>query len=311
MQSRIWMDGLTDVGNIRANNEDSWWCGQMGGPFTTMEPALAPLLWEGGNPALILVSDGVGGENAGEIASQMAVNRMVGELAREAAVFQDSGAAKILLEAMTVTNAAILAKAADPGFEAMGATLSVLCLTSQTAFWAQVGDSRIYLFRDKQLRQVSRDHSPVGRLRQKGQITEAEARRHRLRNQIDQSLGDPIGSFKAESGGEEIRPGDIFLLCSDGLSDGLWDAQIAQILGRIRRGEEVRPAVRQLVGQAKQASGRDNITAVIAYVEAMPVAASHRLLGFFRGIKDEFRGKLPKVSLPTTREPDSTTRRRS
>jgi protein phosphatase len=129
-----------------------------------------------------------------------------------------------------------------------------------------LGDSRIYVCRQGQLRQISRDQSPVGRLRQEGKISEADARYHPLRNQIDQSLGEPSNQFRPDAGIESIQPGDVYLVCSDGLSDGLWDREIAEILAEVRTMADVRPAVQRLVGLAKQASGRDNITAVLGLV---------------------------------------------
>ena len=157
----------------------------------------------------------------------------------------------------------------------MGATLSLLCFAGRTeACWGQLGDSRIYVCREGRLRQISRDHSPVGRLRQEGKISEAEARCHPLRNQIDQSLGDPSKECRPDIGIESIRPGDVYLLCSDGLNDGLWDQEIAEILAKVRTMADVRPAVRRLVGLANLASGRDNITAVLALVANPSVPAT-------------------------------------
>jgi len=150
----------------------------------------------------------------------------------------------------------------------MGATLSLLCFpTADVAFWGQAGDSRIYVYRDGKLRQFSHDHSPVGRMRQRGEITEAEARRHPLRNQIDMSLGNTGRTFRPETGTEPAFRGDVFLLCSDGLSDGLWDHEIEKLLAGVHAAADVRPTIQELVAAAKQASGRDNITAVIALVE--------------------------------------------
>lgn len=265
------VDGLTDVGRRRLNNEDAWWAGRLGGAHFFMESGAAPLhLTGGGTPVLLLVSDGVGGANAGEVASQMAVNLISDELRRGTGAMQDLPAVCRAIDAALYTaNAAIAAKAIEPGFGGMGATLSLLCFVGGgAACWGQVGDSRIYLCREGKLRQISRDHSLVGRMRQQGEITEAEARLHPLRNQIDQSLGDPTNTFQPEVGVEEVRPGDVCLVCSDGLSDGLWDREIEQILAAVDRPAAVRPAVRRLVAGANQASGRDNITAVIALVEA-------------------------------------------
>jgi PPM family protein phosphatase len=276
-QTSLHIDGLTDIGNSRLNNEDAWWAGQLGGGNVFMEPGAEPLhLHTPGVPVLLLVSDGVGGANAGEVASRMAINLIADELCREpVALQQPETACETIRIVLGNANTAIAAKATQPGFEGMGATLSLLCFAGEgSVYWGQAGDSRIYVCREGWLRQISRDHSPVGRMRQRGEITEAEARRHPLRNQIDQSLGDPVATFQPDVGVEKLRPGDVYLVCSDGLSDGLWDREIRRILTAVRRPAEVRSAVRQLVAGAKQTSGRDNITAVVALVEGSPASPS-------------------------------------
>jgi protein phosphatase len=265
------IDGLTDIGVRRQNNEDAWWAGQLPGERRSMETGEAPLWLAAGAqaaPVLLLVSDGVGGANAGEVASQMAVNLISAELERRAAALTPPESAQAaILAALRVADEAIKAKATEPGFEGMGATLSLLCFAGLgTACWGQAGDSRIYVCRRGHLRQISQDHSPVGRLRQEGKITEKEARQHPQRNQIDQSLGDPANTFKPDTGVEKIQPGDVYLLCSDGLSDGLWDREIERVLAGVRQAADVRPAAQKLIADAKQASGRDNITAVLALV---------------------------------------------
>lgn len=265
------VDGLSDIGNRRQNNEDAWWAGQLGREHATMEAGPAPLrLRNEEAPVLLIVSDGVGGANAGEVASQMAITLISGELSRKPKAWAEpkESVAAAILAAMNAANAAITAKSAEPGFDGMGATLSLLCFAGGAlVHWGQAGDSRIYQCRRGILRQISRDHSPVGRMRQQGKITEAEARQHPLRNQIDQSLGDPNNPFRPDTGTEETRAGDIFLLCSDGLSDGLWDHEIQEVLAHVQTAADVRPALQKLIANAKQASGRDNITAVVALVE--------------------------------------------
>ncbi len=286
------IDGLTDMGVRRLNNEDAWWIGELGGAHCLMEPGPGPLHVfprPGGAPALLLVSDGVGGANAGEVASQMAVSFISSELSRAPASLGDGPAARrAVMAALHGANTAIKNKAAAPEFDGMGATVSLLCFAGgMEACWGQVGDSRIYVSRAGRLRQISRDHSPVGRLRQEGRISEAEARRHPLRNQIDQSLGDPSDHFQPDSGIEKIQPGDVYLLCSDGLCDGLWDREIEKILEGVRTMADVRPAVQLLVGSAKKASGRDNITAVLALVGGAappPTTMGARLLRRVRGM---------------------------
>ncbi|MDB6169979.1 MAG: protein phosphatase [Verrucomicrobia bacterium] len=267
-QTLLHVDGFTDIGNRRQNNEDAWWAGRPGGEHATMEPSAKALPFSAAaGPVLLLVSDGVGGAEAGEVASHMAVSLVAEKLATAAAELDSAaGARASLVTAMREAHHAILAKADEAGFDGMGATLSLLCFTRDgSACWAQAGDSRIYVFRDGQLNQISRDHSPVGRLKQQGKITEAEARKHPARNQIDLSMGDRLNAFEPDAGIEPVKPGDVFLLCSDGLSDGLWDHEIAHALAGLHRPEDVRPTLRALVEGAKTASGRDNITAVIAF----------------------------------------------
>jgi serine/threonine protein phosphatase PrpC len=264
------VDGLTDIGNRRKNNEDAWWAGQLGGEHCFMAPGADALrLVTTAGPALLMVCDGVGGANAGEVASQMAITLVTEDLARGAAELAHANAARDrLLAAIKSADAAITAKSVEPGFDGMGATLSLLCFSSAgVAFWGQAGDSRIYICRGGKLRQISHDHSPVGRMKQRGEITEAEARKHPLRNQIDQSLGNNESSFQPETGVEQVMPGDVFLLCSDGLSDGLWDHEIEKLVAGVRVSADVRPTAEQLIASAKQASGRDNITAVVALLE--------------------------------------------
>jgi protein phosphatase len=264
------VDGLTDIGNRRQNNEDAWWAGQLGGSHAFMKRGEAPMRFDlASGPLLMLVSDGVGGANAGEVASQMAAKGVSDELCRSRLALANAESAKGAIDrAIRLANDAIVSKSREPGFDGMGATLSLLCFSSDMkARWGQAGDSRIYVYRHGHLHQISRDHSPVGRLRHEGKISEAEARVHPLRNQIDQSLGDPIKLFEPETGEEALGPGDLFLVCSDGVNDGLWDREIAETLAGVRSGAEVRLVLESLVGKAKAASGRDNITAVLGLVE--------------------------------------------
>jgi protein phosphatase len=225
-------------------------------------------LFSATEPVLLIVSDGVGGANAGEVASRVAVQTISSAFGGGPAEEPGETAPRDpVLDAINAADRAIKAKAAEAGLEGMGATVSLLCFScSEHALWGQAGDSRIYVCRAGRLRQISRDHSPVGRMRQSGEITEAEARRHPLRNQIDQSLGNPEEPFQPESGSVDVMAGDVFLLCSDGLVDGLWDHEIEALLAGVRSPEDVRPAVLRLVESANKASGRDNITAIVALV---------------------------------------------
>jgi protein phosphatase len=283
----LYLYGLSDIGNRRLNNEDAWWAGQPGGLFASMDAVSGPLqLACDTAPVAAMVCDGVGGANAGEMASQLAVTTLSTELAaRRAELVRADAAGAAILSALQATDAAVKAKAAEPEYADMGATVSLLCFTVPgVAWWGQAGDSRIYRYHAGRLKQVSRDHSPVGRMRQSGRISEEEARRHPMRNQIDQSLGDPINSFRPDVAAIEVTAGDIFLLCSDGFTDGLWEREVAESLGRLRAPAELEAVVQEMVARSKQASGRDNLTALVCLVEA-PAAHAVPSLGAAVGQK--------------------------
>jgi len=248
----------TDVGKRRQNNEDS----SRGGRLGVGTPH------EG---TLLVVSDGVGGLKAGEIASRLAVDNLhalLGErLARET---PPADRRDWIDAAMRETDRRIRAAAQQPGMAGMGATLSLLWFEDGNAWWGQAGDSRTYLFRDHVLRQLSHDQSPVGRLLAEGDLTEKDARVHPLRHVIDQCLGGSGAALDPQTGLLDLAAGDVFLLCSDGLSDGLWDHEIAGILKSAAAGEPPEAVARTLVNRANEASGKDNITAVVARVEWSP-----------------------------------------
>jgi serine/threonine protein phosphatase PrpC len=283
----LYLHALTDPGLRRTNNEDAWWAGALGGPLHAATAGTAGPLDCAVNPVLLLVSDGIGGSKGGEVASAMATELVAAGLAERRTRLTDAGQVPAaIIEAIKAANDRIAERAREPELEGMGATLSLACVFGDGRLvWAQVGDSRIYLCRQGRLRQLSHDHSPIGRLRQRGEITEAEARQHPLRNRIDRSLGDSAESSQPDLGNEALQAGDVLLICSDGLSDGLWDREIEEILAGVASGAEVRPVVETLVERAKQASGRDNITAVVAYVESTPGAGG----SFWQRLRPNFQ----------------------
>lgn len=250
----------TDLGKRRDNNEDSSRCGVLAAG-TPMECTL------------LVVSDGVGGAKAGEVASKLAVDTMhvllAERIASEAPPVDRRG---WLDAAIRETDRRIRAAAEQPGLAGMGATLSVLWLAGREAWWGQAGDSRIYLFRAGELRQISRDQSPVGRLRANGQLTEEQARSHPYRHLIDQCLGGGGSPIEPETGKLALEPRDIFLLCSDGLSDGLWDRELAEGLKLAAENTAPEEVARSLVSRANEASGKDNITAVVARADGSPAS---------------------------------------
>ncbi|MDR1775641.1 MAG: Stp1/IreP family PP2C-type Ser/Thr phosphatase [Actinomycetes bacterium] len=221
----------TNVGRVRALNEDS----------------ILAL------PPLHAVADGLGGHQAGEIASAVAIDAL-----REAAP-RDPDATG-LAQAVQAANRAVLdAVAQGIGREGMGTTMTACMIEQGRAVLAQVGDSRAYLLRNRQLTQITEDHSVVGALVRSGHITVEEARVHERRSVITRALGtDPelaVDSFEIS-----VLRGDRLLLCSDGLTAMVDDAHIAEIL--LANVDPTRAAER-LIDAANTAGGADNISVIV------------------------------------------------
>ncbi|MCF3648984.1 PP2C family protein-serine/threonine phosphatase [Synoicihabitans lomoniglobus] len=259
--------GATDVGLRRANNEDAWWAGPLSSFASDLiSKGSGRLELDAG--AWLGVSDGLGGANAGEVASRIAVQETQGLIADSRA---EGHPIKIAHDALLKSNKAILrASCSNPQWGGMGATLSFLWIEGVRVVVGQVGDSRIYRLRDDWLEELSVDHSPVGRLRQGGQLSETDARAHPGRHVIDQCLGGGDAGLAPDCDLTTIRAGDALLICSDGLNDGVQDAEIAGFLGAVSRGEmTLESAADGLVQRANHLSGRDNVTVIVARCVAL------------------------------------------
>jgi protein phosphatase len=149
----------------------------------------------------------------------------------------------------------------------MGATLSLCWFSLDKAYFGHVGDSRIYhVTKSGGITQITHDHSHVGWLRRKGELNEREARAHPMRNALHQVLGASHQFMEPQTGAVSHHAGDRFLVCSDGLVEGLWDRRIEEIIraNPFRRGSP--SAAQKLVDEAVQSSGRDNATAIVVEI---------------------------------------------
>ena len=219
---------------------------------------------------LLVVADGMGGMNAGEVASEIAVNVVKGAFSKEtiphSAMEDSAGREKYLKKVVVMADEAVKSHAnAHPECEGMGSTLVMAWLYGEEASIAWLGDSRIYLFREPEgLTQVSKDHSYVQELVDQGKITEEEAFTHPYNNVITRSLGDMSKKAVADSLTIKLFKGDILLLNSDGLSGVLHDDEIGQI---IRANRETMSACRSELWKAAEAAGwHDNVTAVLCEI---------------------------------------------
>lgn len=263
--------GLTDRGRVRANNEDSFLALNFDGHEVrylgkTGRASLADADF------VFAVSDGMGGAKSGEFASRIAVDRITRLLPRSfrlRASGMANGFQDILAELYSAIHKDLLQL--GQSYEecaGMGATLSLAWFTPDWMYFGHIGDSRIYyLPREGGMSQLTHDHSHVGWLRRQGQLNEREARTHPQRNSLQQALGAGHQFVDPHIGAVGHRPGDRFLICSDGLIDGLWDRRLEEIVREAAASHgNASTSAQRLVEEAVQSSGRDNTTAVVIEV---------------------------------------------
>jgi len=225
---------LSDIGLHRKTNEDA---------FVTAAPLFA-------------VCDGMGGALAGEVASALAAETLAAGVARG-----DS-----LLGSAEAANAAVFAKAAsDSGHQGMGTTLTAVRLEGEIGHFVHIGDSRGYLLRAGELRQLTDDHSLVGEMMRDGRLTEEEAAVHPHRSVLSRALGTEV-QVRIDEFEVDLEVGDVLLLCSDGLSGVVPAADIRKALGR----DDPQDAAKRLIAEARKHGGPDNITAVVLRLEDAP-----------------------------------------
>ena len=247
----------TNTGIVRTHNEDS---------LMRMELFIDGAS-EGAYPCLYAIADGLGGHEGGEIASDLAlrvlaksmINSVVlPSLADNSPVLTAEFISQRLAEAVKAANSTVYTQGISMGY-GMGTTLVAAVLIGQTACIANVGDSRVYLLEDNELRQVSRDHSLVAEMVEEGKIQPDDIYTHPSRNIVTRCLGTGP-AVKADLFTEEFKPGSSLILCSDGLWEMIRDDQIRDILLGAASPQD---ACDLLVEQANKNGGVDNITVII------------------------------------------------
>ena len=258
--------GLTDVGRSRKTNEDQFVVAELTRALHLVQSSVQQprTLLSENRAHLLMVADGMGGHRAGEQASALAVVtvedfilntfrwvfRLQGEVAAE---FQ---------EALRAADARIFEEAGrHPELAGMGTTLTLAYTVNSLLYVIHVGDSRCYLYRDGVLHQLTRDHTLVDEMVRSGAIEPEAAARHHLRNVITNAVGGSEPGIEVEIHRLQLEPGDVTLLCSDGLTEMLPDAELAEILASQPTPEA---ASRELVARANERGGQDNITAIVA-----------------------------------------------
>ena len=232
----------SDIGKRRKSNQDYT------ATFTNQK-----------NQLLALLADGMGGHQAGDIASRQAVEEI--GIAWEATMIDDSEkAVQWFLQHIQQTNQRIFEKGqSQPTLSGMGTTLEVVTILDNHLALAHVGDSRIYLFREQRLIALTEDHSLVNALLKSGEITQEMAQNHPRKNIITRSLGMP-GSLEVDVAIHKIEDHDQLLLCSDGLTNMVSEPKITQIL---LEAASLQDASQRLIDEANAKGGLDNITVLL------------------------------------------------
>jgi serine/threonine protein phosphatase PrpC len=249
---RVKFVARSEIGHARENNEDK---------FDFYEPDEEPLLAARGS--VYLVCDGMGGHNAGQIASELAAKQFLHAYYHLGGTAQEAARHAILQAHHYIAEMA----SKIPSRYGMGTTLTALILKQDEGILAHVGDSRCYRLREGVFEQLSRDHTLVAHLVEQGILTPEQARYHPQRNVIRQAVGvaDPSEPLEPDIETFALQVGDLYLLCSDGLTDMVDDAEIEAIL----RDEPPTRAAWRLVDRALANGGRDNITIVLVRIVAL------------------------------------------
>ncbi|MEE0419544.1 MAG: Stp1/IreP family PP2C-type Ser/Thr phosphatase [Lachnospiraceae bacterium] len=231
---------VTDVGQRRTTNQDF--------VYASEEPV-------GNLPNLFVVADGMGGHKAGDMASRYTVEVILESVRMD----KEQNPIKVIRKAIEKANTKVLEKASqDANLAGMGTTVVVATVIGHYIYVANVGDSRLYLIRDK-IEQITKDHSLVEEMVRIGEINREQARNHPDKNIITRAIG-ARNRISIDFFDMRLEPGDVILMCSDGLSNMLEDKEIEDI---IKDGRDLPETALALIGKANQNGGKDNIAVVL------------------------------------------------
>ncbi len=232
---------ITDRGRLRNSNQDSVFCDE--------NPV-------GRFPNLFLVADGMGGHKAGDLASKLCIEEVVSRIR----ISEARTPVNAFEQAIAAANQKVFQSAQeDSEFAGMGTTLVGAMVEDDTVYIVNIGDSRLYYMRDY-LEQITVDHSLVEEMVQSGEIQKEEMRTHPNKNIITRAIGTD-DTVRPDCFELKVQEGDVLLLCSDGLTNMIDDVEIEKILKRHK--EDMKLAGENLVQQANEAGGKDNISVIL------------------------------------------------
>ena len=232
---------MTHIGRRRDMNQDYM--------YTSTTPV-------GSLPNLFVVADGMGGHNAGEYASRFTVDKMVEVISQ----YRQQEPVAAMKEALTEANSQLLEEAgADPSKSGMGTTVVAATVIGDLLHVANIGDSRLYVIDHEAIRQITRDHSLVEEMVRLGEMDKAAAKVHPDKNIITRAIG-VTRELAVDFFEVELRPGDMILLCSDGLTNMVEDEEIIEI---VMEQKNIVEKAEKLINTANENGGKDNITVVL------------------------------------------------
>lgn len=233
----------TDVGKIRKVNQDSVFCSD--------KPV-------GNLPNLFIVADGMGGHKAGDLASKLAVETIVDVVSS----MEEKDPITLMGKAIHRANDAVLGKARESeAFNGMGTTAVLACIKDNMLYVANVGDSRLYVI-DKEITQITRDHSLVEELVSLGQLDRAQARTSKNKNIITRAIGG-MQLVMADYFETRLRGGEVILMCTDGLTNMVEDSEIMNL---VKQKADLPARVENLIRSANNHGGRDNVGVILIEV---------------------------------------------
>jgi protein phosphatase len=265
---------LTHQGHVRENNEDQFLIGDVTSAIQVKDASVSPTkIYLGSSPlSLLIVADGMGGHAAGEKASAIAVSSVEALILRTLGHLGCLGiqnAADLLRSSFQAADGSVLEAAqASSSLAGMGTTMTVALVGGSEAHIAHAGDSRAYLLRDRELNRLTRDHTVAEELQNwgngAGKPVDAEALRH-MSHMITNAVGGGTAGVDPDVTRVELRAGDRLLLCTDGLTNMLDDGRITELLNASPSPES---ACKMLVDAALAAGGQDNVTVLVAHIDA-------------------------------------------
>lgn len=268
--------GLSDRGQKRETNEDCFAIAELARTLRVHHTNLpqSKTSVSSQRAYVFLVADGVGGSQAGEVASGLSVTSIEDFLLNTLKRFsnlqasEEQGALRALQDALCQADSRIFEETAKhPEWQGMGTTLTMAFAVNWRLFVAHAGDSRCYLYSIGKLQQLTEDDTVPAEMARRGMIPAEQVARHRLRHVVTNILGGPTPGVQVELHSLDLHPDDALLLCSDGLTEMVPEEQIASIL---EQEHDPQRACERLIAEANRLGGRDNITAIVARISPTP-----------------------------------------